>query len=72
MGFIKIPFTPATGIPGTPKLQSLQKAYAMPFATVPPITNQLSRVPSGWTTNPLSVNTPTGGYIGNGFNGSVM
>lgn len=62
-------FVSASGLPGQPSIFNLEKRYAVPISTVPISANINARVPWGWTTNPLGVNAPTGGIIGNGFSG---
>lgn len=60
----------ASGLPGTPPIMDVTKFFVRPVASVPAISNILSRVPTGWTYNPLGYNASTNGLQGNGFNGS--
>lgn len=68
--FLRLPAVPATGLPGTPSVYSLERAYTIPVSSVSPVSNIAARVPLGWTQNPLAPAGISAGYVGNGFDGS--
>jgi len=68
--FLKSFAIPATGLPGTPSVFSIERSYATPISMVGMSSNIEARVPLGWTQNPLAPAGFSGGLIGNGFDGS--
>lgn len=56
----------ASGLPGFPSIFGMEKRYTKPKSTIPFSSNVNSRIFPAWTYNPLSLDVPEKGYLGNG------